>query len=80
MTDIAKAIQQQTNELATLVKAQQESAAGAGGSLKGLGKTSEELVYLLRACGQYTVQVGDGEYGASLAQALLAAQAGRPRS
>ena len=76
MTDIAKAIQQQTNELATLVKAQQESAAGAGGSLKGLGKTSEELVYLLRACGQYTVQVGDGEYGASLAQALLAAQAG----
>ncbi|CAK9076517.1 unnamed protein product [Durusdinium trenchii] len=76
MTDIAKAIQQQTNELATLVKAQQESTAGAGGSLKGLGKTSEELVYLLRACGQYTVQVGDGEYGAALAQALLTAQAG----
>ena len=31
---------------------------------------------MLRACGQYTVLVGDGEYGASLAGALLAAQAG----
>ena len=76
MTDIAKAIQQQTNELATLVKAQQETTTGTGGSLKGLGKTSEELVFLLRACGEYTVRVGDGEYGAPLAQALLAAQAG----
>ena len=76
MTDIARAIQQQTNELATLVKAQQESTIGAGGSIKALGKPSEELVYLLRACGQYTVQVGANEYGAALAQALLAAQAG----
>ena len=76
MTDIAKAIQQQTNELATLVKAQQETTTGAGGSLKSLGKTSEELVFLLRGCGQYTVQVGNEEYGAPLAQALLAAQAG----
>ena len=76
MVGIAKAIQQQTNELASLVKAQQESTMAPGGSVKSLGRTSEELVYLLRACEQYTVQVGGGEYGAALASALLAAQAG----
>ena len=35
---------------------------------------SEELVFLLRACGQYTV--GAGEHEAGLASALLSAQAG----
>ena len=37
---------------------------------------SEELVFLLRACGQYTVEVGAGEHGAGLATAFLSAQAG----
>jgi len=46
------------------------------GTLKALGKTSEELVFLLRACGQYTVEVAANEYGANLANALLSAQAG----
>ena len=76
MTEIAKAIQQQTNELATLVRTQQENTNVQMGTLRSLGKQSEELVFLLRACGQYTVQVGGEEHGAGLAQALLAAQAG----
>eukprot|EP00435_Cladocopium_sp_Y103_P041030 s1496_g11.t1 len=76
MTEIARAIQQQTSELATLVKAQNEVQNVPSGTLKGLNRTSEELVYLLRACGQYTVEVGIGEHGAGLANALLAAQAG----
>ena len=80
MVGIAKAIQQQTTELASLVKAQQESTMAPGGSVKSLGRTSKELVYLLRACEQYTVQVGGGEYGAALASALLAAQAGASTS
>ena len=75
MAELAKAIQQQTSELATLVKAQHETTVVPGGSMKSLGKTSEELVFLLRACGQYTVEIGEGEYGANLAQALLSAQA-----
>mgnify|MGYP007105117550 CR=1 FL=1 len=44
--------------------------------MRSLGKQSEELVFLLRACGQYTVEVGANEYGTGLAQALLTAQAG----
>ena len=76
MTEIAKAIQQQTSELATLVKTQQEQTAVQGGTMKGRGRPSEELVFLLRACGQYTVEVGAGEHGAALATALVAAQAG----
>ena len=76
ITEIAKAIQQQTTELAMLVKSQNETAAATGGTMKALGRTSEELVFLLRACGQYTVEVGAGEYGANLANALLTAQAG----
>lgn len=77
MTDIAKAIQYQTAELASLVKSQNEAnPTGNNGSIKSLNKVSEELVFLLRACGQYTVEVGENEYGANLANALLAAQAG----
>ena len=76
MTDLARAIQHQTSELATLVKAQQETNVGQVGTMRSLQKTSEELVYLLRACGQYTVEVGAEEYGANLANALLSAQAG----
>ena len=75
MAELAKAIQQQTSELATLVKAQHETSVVPGGSMKSLGRTSEEMVFLLRACGQYTVEIGEGEYGANLAQALLSAQA-----
>ena len=76
MTELANAIKNQTSELATLVKAQHESNTGQGGTVKSLGKVSEELVFLLRACGQYTVAVGENEYGANLANALLMAQAG----
>ena len=77
MTDIAKAIQYQTAELASLVKSHNEAnPTGNNGSIKSLNKASEELVFLLRACGQYTVEVGENEYGANLANALLAAQAG----
>ena len=56
----------------------------AGTGLEGRGANSEmtdiakanfrRIGVPLRACGQYTVQVGDGEYGAALAQALLADQ------
>jgi hypothetical protein len=74
MAELARAIQQQTSELATLVKAQNETTAAPSGSVKSLGRASEELVFLLRACGQYTVEIGEGEYGANLAQALLSAQ------
>ena len=74
--EIAKAIQQQTSELATLVKVQNESSNVPAGTVRALNRTSEELVYLLRACGQYTVEVGAGEHGQGLAQALLSAQAG----
>ena len=76
MADLAKAIQHQTTELATLVRAQHEGGNNAAGTIKALNRTSEELMFLLRACGQYTVTVGEGEYGAGLAQALLSAQAG----
>jgi hypothetical protein len=76
IAEIAKAIQQQTTELASLVKAQNESSNVPNGTVKGLSKLSEELVFLLRACGQYTVEVGAGEHGAGLATALLSAQAG----
>ena len=77
MADLAKAIQHQTAELASLVKSQHEAAPTTNqGTVKSLGRASEELVYLMRACGQYTVEVGENEYGASLANALMAAQAG----
>ena len=77
MLDLAKAIQNQTTELASLVKSQNDTAANAtAGTMRSLGKQSEELVFLLRAYGQYTVEVGANEYGTGLAQALLTAQAG----
>ena len=76
MTQIARAIQHQTAELASLVKQQAESAPHASGTLKGLGKQSEEVVFLMRACGQYDVQLGQGEHGQALANTLLAAQVG----
>ena len=76
MAELAKAIKHQTSELATLVKAQHETGGGPGGTVKSLGRTAEELVFLLRACGQYTVEVGENEYGANLANALITAQAG----
>ena len=77
MVDLAKASQNQTTELASLVKSQNDTTAtAAAGTMRSLGKMSEELVFLLRACGQYTVEVGANEHGAGLAQALLNAQAG----
>ena len=54
LMELAKAMQQQTSELATLVRAQTDAGSSSQGTLKGLGRTSEELVFLLRACGQYT--------------------------
>ena len=58
--DIARAIQSQTAEIASL----------------GLNRQSEELVFLLRACNQYQVAIGAGEQGQALANALLSAQVG----
>ena len=73
---IAKAIQSQSAEIASLVKSHAESAALPPGTVKGLNRTSEELVFLLRACNQYHVVVGAGEQGQALANALLSAQVG----
>ena len=76
MEDIARAIKSQTAEIASLVKSHTETAAAPSGTLKGLNRQSEELVFLLRACNQYTVTVGAGEQGQALANALLSAQIG----
>ena len=75
VAQIAKAIQSQTAELANLVR-YQGSGAQPAGTVRGLGRQSEELVFLMRACGQYSVKVGEGEHGQGLANALLAAQVG----
>eukprot|EP00435_Cladocopium_sp_Y103_P045096 s974_g12.t2 len=77
MEHIARAIQSQTAELATLVRHQAEGGGSHPvGTVKGLNRQSEELVFLMRACGQYNIQVGAGEHGQSLANSLLAAQVG----
>lgn len=77
MEQIAKALQNQTAELASLVRNQVEGAGTQPqGTIKGLGRQSEELVFLLRACGQYEVKIGEGEHGQALANSLLAAQVG----
>ena len=77
MVQIAKAIQHQTAELATLVRHQSEgNAQTPAGTLRGLGRSAEETVYVMRACGQYTVRVGEGEHGQALASTLMSAQAG----
>ena len=74
---IAKALQNQTAELATLVRHQAEGAeTQPTGTLKGLTKQSEEVVFMLRACGQYAIKLGEGEHGQALAGSLLAAQVG----
>ena len=74
---IAKALQNQTAELASLVRHQTEGAGSQpAGTVKGLGRQAEELVFLMRACGQYDVKVGEGEHGQALANGLLAAQVG----
>ena len=76
MAKIAEAIQHQTAELANLVRSQVDVNSHPAGTLKGLAKQSEELVFLLRACGQYDVKLCPNEYGQSLAQGLLSAQHG----
>ena len=76
MARIAQAIQHQTAKLATLVRHQAETSTQPSGTLKGLGKAAEELVFVLRACGQYEVGLGAGEHGQALANALIAAQVG----
>eukprot|EP00435_Cladocopium_sp_Y103_P058511 s1062_g20.t1 len=74
---IAKALQNQTAELASLVRHQVDgSGTQPAGTLKGLGRQSEELVFLMRACGQYDVKVGENEHGQALANGLIAAQVG----
>ena len=81
MEQIAKALQSQTAELASLVRHQAEGGGSQPpGTLKGLGKQSEELVFLMRACGQYDVKVGEGEHGQALANGLIAAQVGAATS
>lgn len=76
MAHIAEAIKNQTAELANLVRSQTETTTHPAGSMKGLGKQPEELVFLMRACGQYDVRLCPGEHGQSLAQGLMAAQHG----
>ena len=76
MDDIARAIQSQMAEIASLVKNHTDANAVPAGTLKGLNRTSEELVFLLRACNQYQVTIGAGEQGQALANALLSAQVG----
>eukprot|EP00435_Cladocopium_sp_Y103_P056630 s604_g19.t1 len=76
MAQIAKAIQHQTAELASLVKHQADTSTHPPGTVKGLGRQAEEMVFLLRACGQYQVGLGADEYGQALANTLLAAQVG----
>eukprot|EP00435_Cladocopium_sp_Y103_P073900 s35_g45.t1 len=74
---IAKALQNQTAELATLVRHQVDgSGSQPAGTLKGLGRQSEELVFLMRACGQYDVKIGENEHGQALANGLISAQVG----
>lgn len=76
MAKLTQAIQKETSEIATLVRAQQDSGQHPPGSVKGLGRESEELVFLMRACDQYDVKVCPGDVGTALANALLAAQVG----
>ena len=76
MAKLTQAIQNQTSEIATLVRAQQDSGQHPPGSVRGLGRQSEELVFLMRACDQYDVKVCPGDVGTALANALLAAQVG----
>ena len=76
MDDIARAIQSQTAEIASLVKNHTDANAVPAGTIKGLNRVSEELVFLLRACNQYQVTIGAGEQGQALANALLSAQVG----
>ena len=56
MAQVAKAIESQTADIAALVKTHTESSAAPAGTMKGLGRASEELL-LLRACHQYLVSV-----------------------
>ena len=76
MATLAQAIQHQTAELASLVKAQHENGQHPAGTMRGLNRQSEELVFLARACDQYHVAVCPGEVGAGLANGLLSAQSG----
>ena len=76
MSVLAKAIQSQTAEIASLVKAQVDHGAHPQGTIKGLTRLSEEMVYLIRACDEYQVTVCPGEVGVALANSLLAAQVG----
>ena len=50
VAQIAEAIKNQTAELATLVRHQSE--VGARGTLRGLNRAFEEIVFVIRACGQ----------------------------
>ena len=60
------------------------SGGGSGsqpaGTFKGLGRQSEELVFLMRACGQYDVKIGENEYGQVLANGLMLLRWVLPRS
>lgn len=76
MAALAQAIQSQTAEIASLVKAQADQSIHPQGSLKGLSKLSEEMVYVMRACDQYQVSICLGEVGGALGSALMAAQVG----
>ena len=76
MTVLAQAIQSQTAEIASLVKAQHDQPAHPAGTLKGLSRLSEKMVFIMRACDQYHVAICPGEVGTALANALIASQVG----
>lgn len=57
MAALAQAIQSQTAEIASLVKAQNDQPSHPAGTIKGLTRLSEEMVYIMRACDQYHVAV-----------------------
>lgn len=80
MAALAQAIQSQTAEIASLVKAQNDQPTHPAGTIKGLTRLSEEMVYLMRACDQYHVAVCPGEVGSALANALLRPRLAHQRS
>jgi hypothetical protein len=76
MADIARALNSTASELASFVRNQNEDKTAAAGTMKGLSRRCEERVFLLRACEQYDVKIGAGEYGKVLVEFLKKAQLG----
>ena len=76
LRDVANAVAEQSQDLATLARCQLEEKRVSRGTARGLGREEEELVLLARACDQYTVAVCPGSLGRHLFVALKAAAVG----